>query len=73
MLCYVSSGQLYWSEIWTLTSVCESKLNAFEKWHIKNIFKIKWTEKLSIEVFRKVKYEFTSINIGKLRTYTQKK
>ena len=62
--CYVFSTLLYGVEAWTLKKNHMDKLQAFEMWYYRRMWRISWTDKITnIEVLNKMqKYcEITNI------------
>ena len=58
------SVAVYGSEKWTLRKNEGRIINAFEIWCWRNIFKIKWTDRITYdEVFQKVKEEILRVCI----------
>ena len=51
------SATLYGSEMWTVGRNEERAINTFEKWCWRRMLKIKWTERITNDVFQKVKKE----------------
>ena len=47
--CYIWSSLLYGSETWTLSPTSLRKLQAFEMWVYRKMFKISWTQKITNE------------------------
>ena len=66
--CYIWSTFLYGAETWTLTKVTSDKLEAFEMWLYRRMFRISWKEhKTNGEVLYKMKTKRSLLNTIKKR------
>ena len=66
--CYVWSTLLYGCETWTLTVELEHKINAFEMWMYRRIFRISYMDRITNEeVLRRANTKRTLLNLIRTR------
>jgi hypothetical protein len=53
--CYIMSADLYGVEIWTLVKLDQKYLGSFGIWCWRRMEKISWTDRVSVEVLRRIK------------------